>query len=440
MATILLAAVPTPGHMNPLITIGTWLTVHHSVLFYTPSCFSEAVIAAGMTPIHDDSTRFDYRAVEHSSVDWNAESDSDYNTAQFINAMIDHDLINQFNQLVTVIAEQKVDLMIFDNMFYTASLLLNETARYIPPVMIIGVTPLPCSAPDSHYWGARLPPEITDSLFGKLSLRQIRVQQRIAETESKLQRVCHQLDQPLISGHYNDFLLHQADAWLHLSVREFEFIPRILPENIKFIGPLPVTGRGCTPDNMIRWPVRYQSLPLVIVTQGTLDTADFSALIEPCLRLLKKKPVRVLAVTGRRPATDIKIALSDNVCVAEYIDLSVWLPQTCLLVAYGGYGIVNIALKYGVPVLGVSDGEGKAETLCRLLWSRCGLALFSRTPDEEELMQALNKILTEQHYMLYSGVMQTLYQRCNPQAAVLDTVQLLTEKTAKSAPELPSEV
>src|SRR5690606_28315743 len=92
------------------------------------------------------------------------------------------------------------------------------------------------------------------------------------------------------------------------------------------------------------WGELNAGRPVVHVTQGTIDNADLTRLIEPTIEALADEDVTVVATTGGRPISQIRIPLPANTFVAKYVPHDVLLPMVDVMVTNGGYGAVQRAL------------------------------------------------------------------------------------------------
>ena len=68
--------------------------------------------------------------------------------------------------------------------------------------------------------------------------------------------------------------------------------------------------------------------PVVHVTQGTIDNADLTRLVEPTIEALAEEDVTVVVTTGGRPVTGCRPPLPPNTFVAEYIPHDMLLPRS----------------------------------------------------------------------------------------------------------------
>jgi UDP:flavonoid glycosyltransferase YjiC (YdhE family) len=56
------------------------------------------------------------------------------------------------------------------------------------------------------------------------------------------------------------------------------------------------------------------------------------------------------------------------------------LPRTSVYVTNGGYGGVQYALRYGVPIVATGDKEDKPEVGARVAWSGVGRRIRTERP------------------------------------------------------------
>jgi UDP:flavonoid glycosyltransferase YjiC (YdhE family) len=67
--------------------------------------------------------------------------------------------------------------------------------------------------------------------------------------------------------------------------------------------------------------------------------------------------------------------LPANARAATFLPYDSLLPKTDVFVTNGGYGGVQYALRYGVPVITTSGHEDKPEVAARIAWSGAGRRL-----------------------------------------------------------------
>ena len=136
---------------------------------------------------------------------------------------------------------------------------------------------------------------------------------------------------------------------------------------------IPAPSQGFRPPPW--WSELDGDRPVVHVTQGTIDNADLGRLLEPTIEALGGEDVIVVATTGGRDVSQLKVPLPLNTYVAEYIPHDLLLPKVDVMVTNGGYGAVQRALSTGVPLVVAGNTEDKPEVAARVAWAGAGVNL-----------------------------------------------------------------
>ena len=169
-----------------------------------------------------------------------------------------------------------------------------------------------------------------------------------------------------------------ADAVVQFTVPAFEYPRSDARDTLHFAGPLSATGsQAPRPD---WWADIDGSRPIVHVTQGTIANKDFTQLVGPTLEALADDDVLVVVSTGGRPL-DTLPALPANARAADYLPYDELLPRTDVFITNGGYGGVQYALRYGVPIVATGGKEDKPEVGARVVWSGVGRRIRTEQPD-----------------------------------------------------------
>ncbi|MCC8381983.1 glycosyltransferase [Xenorhabdus sp. PB30.3] len=390
MARIVLAAIATPGHVFPICTIARHLIGQgHDITIFSGALFRQQSEALGASFVAFDSiVDVDYRNLEQTfperALHPPGNAQTSFALKQFFAAPIPV-LYPQLQQLV-----EDADLLISDNTFYAILPLLQKPADERIPIIVVGVTPLLLSSKDSIFWGARIPPELLPVDLKREQLVDEETRELIMQVRNAFNIALTAVNSPLLTQDHNDVIVKQSDRFLQLATQLFEFPRDDLPESLDFIGSLAVDVRD--DKTQLKWS--DESLPLVIVTQGTLANVDFTQLIIPTLQALSGLPVRVLAITAGRPVEILGKSIPDNVRVVEYLDFEYWLPRSVAFITNGGYGSLNAAIRHGVPMVVAGTGDGKLEAVARVIWARCGISLNTDTPSKQQIYQAVTRILS----------------------------------------------
>jgi UDP:flavonoid glycosyltransferase YjiC (YdhE family) len=107
--------------------------------------------------------------------------------------------------------------------------------------------------------------------------------------------------------------------------------------------------------------------------------------------------VLVVVSTGGRPLETLP-PLPANARAATYLPYNELLPRTAVYVTNGGYGGVQYALRYGVPIVATGGKEDKPEVGARVAWSGVGRRIRSEHPSPRALRRDILAVLDELQY------------------------------------------
>jgi UDP:flavonoid glycosyltransferase YjiC (YdhE family) len=74
------------------------------------------------------------------------------------------------------------------------------------------------------------------------------------------------------------------------------------------------------------------------------------------------------------------------------------LPRTAVFVTNGGYGGIQCALRYGVPIVATGGKEDKPEVGARVAWSGVGRRIRSERPTARALRRRILAVLRQPSY------------------------------------------
>jgi UDP:flavonoid glycosyltransferase YjiC (YdhE family) len=231
-----------------------------------------------------------------------------------------------------------------------------------------------------------------------------------------------------------------ADAYLQLSVPGFEY-PRDIPRSVHFVGAPPISPNQAPPPS---WAHELDgSRKVVLVTQGTVANHNFNLLVGPTLAALANEPdMLVLATTGGRSIDAIPGPLPSNARVSNFLPFEWLLPKVDVLVTNGGYGSVNQAMSFGIPLVTAGMTEDKADVNARVAWSGVGLNLATNEPTQEALRAAVRTALDRPAYRMRASQMADEFARIDTQSEIRSIIkqvvvnqklELLAETMATSA-------
>jgi UDP:flavonoid glycosyltransferase YjiC (YdhE family) len=201
-----------------------------------------------------------------------------------------------------------------------------------------------------------------------------------------------------------------ADRYIAPTVPEFDYPRSDLPAHVRYVGavhPAPSVGFRLPPW----WAELDGDRPIVHVTQGTIDNADLGRLVEQTINALGSEDVIVVATTGGRDVSELKVTWPMNTFVGEYIPHDLLLPKVDVMVTNGGYGAVQRALSMGVPLVVAGNTEDKPEVAARVAWTGAGINLRTGTPTPGAVRAAVRDVLNDGRYLAAARRLEAAFAR-----------------------------
>jgi UDP:flavonoid glycosyltransferase YjiC (YdhE family) len=397
MASILIATVPIHGHVTPLLAVAR----HHAqrgdrVRFLTGSRFAEVVRAAGAEHLALPAEA-DFDVSEDAEVTFPERAA--LKGAKAIAFDIEHIFARpgrpQHDAIMAAHHDEPVDVLLTDPALAGGAFVLGHRRGERPPVMVCGVLPLTISSRDTAPYGMGLTPlrgpvgRLRNRLLGAVADRVV-----LARAQRLADGMNHELHGRSLPFGILDWPRH-ADAIAQFTVPRFEYPRADAPPTLHFVGPLSATGSQAPRPPW--WADLDGSAPVVHVTQGTVANLDYRQIIAPTLEALADDDVLVVVSTGGRPL-DTLPPLPANARAAEYLPYDELLPKTAVYVTNGGYGGVQYALRYGVPIVTSGGKEDKPEVAARVAWAGAGRRVRSETPSPAAVGAAVRSVLQEPGY------------------------------------------
>ncbi len=212
-----------------------------------------------------------------------------------------------------------------------------------------------------------------------------------------------------------------ADIYLQLTVPSFEF-PRDMPRSVHFVGTPPIIPKQV---KLPSWAHELDgSRKIVLVTQGTLANHNFGLLVAPTLQALADEPdILVVATAGGRPIEAIPGPIPSNARLAEYLPFEWLLPKVDVLVTNGGYGSVNQALSFGIPLVTAGLTEDKADVNARVAWSGVGIDLATNEPTVPALRKAVRTVLDTPGYRSRASLMAAEFDAIGTRSEIVRLIR-----------------
>ena len=422
MSNILICAFPNPGHVTPMLSVGLHLAgLGHTVTFHTGEVFRSQVETtrlrfAGMT----GRANVDYKDPRNSAERGKlTERDRILHNLKhwFIEPLPD-----QHRRLQQILEETPVDLIMTSSMYLGCFPMLLGPRENRPPVIGCGVTPLILRSIDCGLTTHDATPEgrkrnQEEHFLLERAFQPIADQLNLALAES---------DAPSISGFWADSIYTLPDLFLQFTGDAFEFPRSDMPSNVQFVGPvLP------NKSDSFKEPAWFAELdgskPVVLVTQGTLANFDLQELVQPALTALADDNVLVIAATGRADTGDL--IAPTNAKVEAFVPFVRLLPKVDVLITNGGYGAVQQALSFGVPLVAAGDTEEKAFTAARVAWTGAGINLETRRPSPEQIRTAVHTVLAGSQYREQAKRLRKNFSRYDALTEIARSVNTLIANT-----------
>lgn len=397
MADVVVCASSITGHVAPMLTIASHLRgAGHTVRMITGSRFGDRVAATGaeFIPLGGgadiDDTNLD------AAFPGRAEATGIARVRFDVSHLFIGTMRPQWTILSAELQRRAPDVVLYETGFTgVAPLVAGFPAR--PPVIGCGVIPLTLASPHVPPFGpgiryaagpaARARNRALNAVMHKVVFGP---QQRQAQAA---------LADCAPGARFSSFFMNgvaRTDAFLQLSVPSLDYPRPDLPPNISYVGPvLPATSGPV--DLPAWWADLDQTRPVVLVTQGTVDTMDLDRLIGPTVRALANENVLVVAVTGGPPVERLG-PLPTNVRAATFLPFDLLMPHVSIMVTNGGFGGVHYALAHDVPLVVAGDTEDKPEIAARIAWAGAGINLRTGNPTPDKVRNAVRTVLSTPSY------------------------------------------
>jgi UDP:flavonoid glycosyltransferase YjiC (YdhE family) len=391
---VLIASTPGTGHLNPLLSIGRILIAEgHEIVGLSCNALRERIegIGAEFHPLPAGAD-FDLRDI----ISVVPELKNIPPGPEWLRVAIERLFVDtipaQHKGLQQVLRDFPAEIIIGDDMIFGVLPMLLGPRSKRPPVVLCGTSILHWRREDGAPLFAGLPPATTQAqldAYATISQEHDRVVgQPLAR---RLNRFLEDMSVGPLSTPLFESVVELADAYMQLTVPSFEF-PRDIPPSVHFIGALPIIPNQAP---LPSWAHELDgSRKVVLVTQGTVANHNFDLLIAPTLAALADEPDLLVVVTaGGRPIDAIPGPIPSNARLASYLPFEWVLPQVDAFVTNGGYGSVNQAMSFGIPLVTAGLTEDKADVNARVAWSGVGIDLATNEPTPQALREAIRTVL-----------------------------------------------
>jgi UDP:flavonoid glycosyltransferase YjiC (YdhE family) len=395
--SLIIATVPIHGHVVPLLGVAQHFAERgHRVRFITGSRFADAVAACGAQhiPLPAEADFDDRQDLQQTFPERRA-----LKGAKALAFDLEHVFVGpgraQHDTVMTAHTAEPADVMLTEPAFLGGAYLVGHPRDQRPPIVVCGVVPLPMASRDTAPYGMGLTPlpgpigRLRNALLSAFAARTVFRGATLMADDINRDLNGRPLSFPIM-----DWLRH-AEAIVQFTVPEFEYPLSDAPATLRFAGPLSAVGSAAPLPPW--WDDLDGSRPVVHVTQGTIANRGYRQIIAPTLQALAEDDVLVVVSTGGRPL-DTLPPLPKNARAATYLDYEALLPKTSVFVTNGGYGGVQYALRYGIPIVTSSGREDKPEVAGRIAWSGVGRRIKHETPSASAVRAAVHAVLRDPRY------------------------------------------
>jgi UDP:flavonoid glycosyltransferase YjiC (YdhE family) len=440
MSHFLLPTTPLYGHVTPMLTIGRGLrAAGHRVTVLTGRKYRADVEASGLTYLPLPA------AIDYDDADLDAWLPDRHRHRGV--AAGRHDIIGMFvrplplqhRALSEALAAERYDAVLCEAAFLgVLPLLLSHPAGQRIPVVGVSVTPLSVTSVDCAPFGSGLDPG--SSAHTRRRNRFINAVLRsgpLKPIRTSLDAALAEVDAPRSTRSYFDQVT-MFDLTFQLAVAGLEYPRRELPSSVRFVGPLrPEVGSDVVLPGW--WGDLDRGRPVVHVTQGTMANSDFRQLLLPTLRGLASEDVLVVASTGRRPVGDLLSLIGgpppDNLRLATFLPYASLLPRTHVMVSNGGFGGVQQALSYGLPLVVAGASEDKPEVAARVAWAGAGVNLRTGAPSPAQVRRGVRRVLREGRFRQAARRLQDeIARQPDPVEVIVETLEQLVSAPGRPTP------
>jgi MGT family glycosyltransferase len=421
---ILITAVPLTGHLNPLLDIGRiFIAEGHEVVCLSSSVLRDRIEAMGASfrPFPGKAD-LDLRDITKAFPELKTIPPGPRMSRFYIERMFIDPIPAQHEGLTQVLQDFPADVIIADSLFHGALPMLLGPRSDRPAIVFCGTTPLFWHREDGgpHFIG--LPPATSDAQRHEYALLAKAHDESVFGPTGRYLNDClaDMGVRPLSSPIY-DAIEELPDAFLQLTVSSFEFPRWDLPASVHFVGARPIVPNQAPVPS---WgPDVAGSRKVVLVTQGTLSNHNFNQLVTPALAAFANDAeVLVVVTTGGRSDKDIPGPIPANARVASYLPFEWILPRTDVFVTNGGYGSVNQALSFGVPLVTAGLSEDKADVNAHVAWSGAGIDLKTNDPTPQALREAVRAVLDRPTYRSRAAALAKEFNSIDTRSEILKII------------------
>jgi len=208
-----------------------------------------------------------------------------------------------------------------------------------------------------------------------------------------LDEIAARLEVPAIHEVFD--LFDRCDRVLVMTSPLFDFVPAVLPRNVRYTGPqLEDPAWAFSEGESADWRLTGEA-PLVLVAMSSVFQDQLEVLCRAA-RALGTLPVRGVITTGR--AVDpVAVPSPRNVRVVRAVPHARILAEAAVVVTHAGHGTVIKALAAGVPLVCLPQGRDQRDNAARVQRLGAGIRLGKRA-SSAAIAGAVRRVLNDDQF------------------------------------------
>ena len=438
MPNILMATVPLTGHVNPGLPIARKLIENgHDVLWYCGKRFKEKIESTGARFAQIEKA-LDYDEKDMETYFPGIKQAQGIQSQKFYIEHVFYDQMKgQYLDLKNILDKFPAQLVLSDPSFGGTIPLAEKNEL---PWVVFSTIPLILNSSDTAPFGLGLHPNA--SMLGKMRngiLNWLVPNVIFKDTQNHINKLREELELPPLKNFVLDQIYHACSLFFQCCTERVEYARSDLPKHIKFVGAfLPQAQKTIE----LPWLDRLTNeKPVIHVTQGTLDNADFHKLLIPTFRACEDLDVTLVATTGGQPIDAIdKSLVPANTILESFIPHTQLLPHVDIMITNGGYGGVLSAFANGVPMIVAGNSEEKVEVCARVSYTGAGINLKTANPSPAQIRKAIQTILNDPTYKQKAQLIQNDFQKHDAVSEMVAELEhfIATRTTTQTSPPIAS--
>jgi MGT family glycosyltransferase len=388
---ILVASTPAPGHLNPLLSIASLLVESgNEVAVQVNEDLRPAVEAAGHRflfeiPNAQTSAGYFFETYPERMQKPPGMEMTGYDLVHFFA----RNIAAQSAGLKMALYDFQADLILADSFYWGTLPMLVGPRDKRPAIAHLGVSVVNLAS------GKNVPMRPGETPEQREAELQLRERFMLQPVQQAVNAALASLGYPALPCPILEAMTALPDLYLHPGIESFEYPDPA--SKVQYIGALPTpAGQPSLPE---WWQQLDRKKRLVLVTQGTIANRDFGQVIAPALVALGgREDVTIIVTTGGQPVESIPVAIPSNARITSFLPYAQIMPEIDLLITNGGYGTVNMAISYGIPIISAGLTEDKEEVCAHVQWSGAGIDLRTNQATPEAIRHAVDEIFTQPGY------------------------------------------